>query len=175
MLMLTDEIKAYIKDIIKETIKETLNERLGISSPSEENKQTKPKPKKPETFTEIRKDILNYSPRELVSRVFDYFEQPYLVEMIDNVTPSLLSMIKGKLEDEINKLRKEYLDIKEKVEKADVVILVPPPYNWVEVPYDILFQDDLSKITQIFSAVLANRATINCFTYTLEKHNKLNG
>ena len=175
MLMLTDEIKAYIKDIIKETIKETLNERLGLSSPSEENKQTKPKPKKPETFTEIRKNILNYSPRDLVSRVFDYFEQPYLVEMIDNVTPSLLSMIKGKLEEEINKLRKEYLDIKEKVEKADVVILVPPPYNWVEVPYDILFQDDLSKITQIFSAVLANRATINCFTYTLEEHNKLNG
>ena len=173
--MLTDEIKAYIKEIVKETIKETLNERLGVSSPSEENKQTKPKPKKPETFTKIRKDILNYSPRDLVSRVFDYFEQPYLVEMIDNVTPSLLSMIKGKLEEEINKLRKEYLDIKEKVEKADVVILVPPPYNWVEVPYDILFQDDLSKITQIFSAVLANRATINCFTYTLEEHNKLNG
>lgn len=168
MLMLTDEIKAYIKEIVKETIKGVLDERLGVSGLSEENKQTKPKPKKPETFTEIRKNILNYSPRELVSRVFDYFEQPYLVEMIDNVTPSLLSMIKGKLEDEINKLRKEYLDIKEKVEKADVVILVPPPYNWVEVPYDILFQDDLSKITQIFSAVLANRATINCFTYTLE-------
>ena len=173
MLMLTDEIKAYIKDIIKETIKGVLDERLGQSSPSEENKPTKPK--KPETFTEIRKNILNYSPRELVSLVFDYFEQPYMVEMVDNVTPSLLSMIKGKLEEEINKLRKEYLDIKEKVEKADVVILVPPPYNWVEVPYDILFQDDLSKITQIFSAVLANRATINCFTYVLEEHNKLNG